>query len=293
MFAIVASGCSTKSPQPTPTSAAPASAPPARAGSDQPALVGESNAASPADAKLLARPDVSRLPIFVPAAAPPGQAWVDDDVDRPLDTYHQQRQDALEHALAAVVRQPDRATARYMLACALAVNGFHDDARVVLEALRAAHECASCRDALLNAPADAECDFGAAEVAVASGLTPSPVRAAALAVLTSLGSGDPKPALPYLDATRPAQFSFVGLECDPASGPACLNTKRYSRTALIALIQRTQQVDYKSPTRMFCDQECCGGPNPSHTHAPVVHVTQLCFRPGRPLLLSLDAGVDG
>lgn len=240
--------------------------------------------------------DLSRLPPFVPAAVATGHAWDLDEVERLLDSYHQSPQDALGPAIAAVVSQPGSAVARYLLACALAASGRHDDARTVLQALRAAKNCPSCTDALLNAPVDPECSFGPGEVAVAKGLKPSPIRVATRAVLGSLNSGNVAAATPYLDASRPAQFSIVGLECDPGT-QECGNTVPHSRKEIIELIRGAGQKDfeeYRAPTRLFCDQECCGGPNPSHSHAPGVHVTEMCFRPDpRPLFRSLSGGADG
>jgi hypothetical protein len=211
-----------------------------------------------------------------------------------LDPYRRDIGGAAGAAIQVVIEMPGSAPARYLLACALAANGFHDDARTVLQALRAAKDCPSCTDALLNAPHDGECEFTPGEVAAANGLKPSAIRTATGAVLGSLISGDAAAAAPYLDASHAAQFSFAGLECDTE----CIQTKRYTRKAIIDLIhgvaQRDQDNEYRAPTRLFCDRECCGGPNPSHSHAPKVHVTQMCFSPGpHPLLRSLSAGVDG
>jgi hypothetical protein len=242
-----------------------------------------------------ARPDLSHLPPFLPAPVPAGQEWDLDTVMRFLDPYHQNPQDALGPAMQAVVAMPGSAPARYLLACALAASGWHDDARAVLQALRAVKDCPSCTDALLNTAGDLECSFEPRAVALANGLRPSAIRVATGAVLGALISGDVAAATPYLDASRPAQFSFAGLECDAE----CVNTVPYPRKKIIELVRgadhrREQGEEYRGPTRLFCDQDCCSGPNPSHSHAPVVHVDKVCFRKGpRPLLESLAAGVDG
>lgn len=256
---------------------------------------GADDAAGAAGANAIARPDLSQLPRFVPGPIPAGDAPELDAAYRYLDAYHQNVGGAVGAAMQVVIELPGSAPARYVLACALATNGFHDDARTVLWALRAVKDCPSCTDALLNAPDDVECQFAPGEIAAANGLKPSAIRTATGAVLGSLISGDAAAAAPYLDALHAAQFSFAGLECDTE----CIQTKPYSRKDIVDLIHGAAQrngdnEEYLRPMRLFCDQECCGGPNPSHSHAPRVHVSRMCFGPGpHPRLRSLSAGIDG
>jgi hypothetical protein len=275
-------------PEDTPPVAAPAPADTAVATADGPAVVAEGPDAAAANGST--RPDLSRIPRFIPGPNRAEDELKLDGVSRYLDPYHQDTSAAVGVAMGVVIELPRSAPARYLLACALAANGFHDDARAVLAALRAARDCPSCRDALLNVVNDGECEFLAGEVAVAKGLKPSAIRAATGAVLRGLTSGDEAAALPYLDASHRARFTFAGSECEGD----CNRTERYSRKDLVKLIRGAFQrdeahEDYLRPTRLFCDQTCCGGPNPSHSDSHRVHVTRMCFSAGqRPLLRSLD-----
>jgi hypothetical protein len=295
--AITAPAATAAAPSPAEPAETPAvsASPPGSDAVDDSASAGADDAAGAAGANTGKPPDLSQLPRFVPGPVPADHERKLDAVYYYLDPYRRDIGGAVGAAIRVVIELPGSAPARYLLACALAANGFHDDARTVLRALRAAKDCPSCTDALLNAPHDGECEFTPGEVAAANGLKPSAIRMATGSVLGSLISGDAAAAAPYLDASHAAQFSFAGQECDAE----CIQTEPYTRKAIIDLIHGAAQRDqdheeYLRPTRLFCDQGCCGGPNPSHSHARRVHVGQMCFSPGpHPLLRSLSAGVDG
>lgn len=266
-----------------PSPAAPSLATPPDAGGDDEARMVAEIVAS-----------VDRLPAFTGAPRAPAsnaRNLLDTAMDS-LDSFHRQPANVLV-AIDAVRAAPSSAPARYVLACALSARAMHDQAHAVLDALRAAPHCEACSDALLNARHDDECVFEPRDVALAVGATPSALRTAADAVLGALATGDLAPASAYLDA-QPATFWVSGSNCDRE----CTSKRVYPRAELIALIRGAEQraadqESYLGPTRMFCENGCCEGPNPCHSHASRTHVRKVCFRAGPPLHWTSISAIKG
>jgi len=225
--------------------------------------------------------DLRTLPPFSPAAhsESTNSLGLYDDVTLSLDSFHQ-RPAAVGAALAAVVAQPSSVRARYLLACTLAASGMHDKAQATLGVLLAAPGCPECTDTLLNVARDIECGFDARDVALTSKLAPSPLRAAADAVLAALASGKVATVTPYLGA-GPVTFMLSGDNCDSD----CTNQIVQTRTQVIQVVRDVERraddgEGFTGPMRLFCSHGCCEGPNPSHSHAPITHVRKLCFSDG-------------
>jgi hypothetical protein len=307
LLLLIATLSCQRSPPPVRVPDAPAGAPAAPAVSDAgppdapiaAAVVDAAPAPAPAPAAS-DDPWLRQVPPFeAPSPSAPEADLAFSATTDNLDPYNRQESDdrvAPGVAIEAVVAAPASVQARYLLACTLAARKLHSQAHAVLQPLRAAAaSCPRCADALLNAAADTECGFDHDAAAIAAALPPSPVRTATMAVLSSLNSGDAGAAMPYLDRAREVTFAMSGEECDVD----CDWTTKYSRAALIQYIRGAEQraaqdTAYVSPARWFCDDRCCRGPNPSHSHAPLVHVTEVCFTTGPdPKLVSLTGGVDG
>lgn len=183
------------------------------------------------------------------------------------------------------------ARGRVVEACYLAQHGLHLYARITLEKVAAAKDCASCADAL-TAIADAGCPFDAETRAVAKRRS-TPIRKAAMTVLGVLATGHKtKQLAQYVDG----EVTFT-MDCSVCDGDHPPHVKTMQPDVFLRYAAKPDRLaedgySYRGPAVLFCDEQCCSGDTGMLNHSGQF-ITSICFRdPQAPKLTSIG-GVSG
>ena len=189
--------------------------------------------------------------------------------------------DAYATAIAAVKADPGSALARYAIACVLGDETF-DLAQ--LTPLTTATRCAECNDVVRNLAKDDDdgCELAAAVRGLAAKVKPVPQRAAAEALMVTLGDGDPAHAAAYFKASSVELFVRCSV-CDGNEGDRLTKSSGAKLLATFAAqVKKAKTEGSGGIVRsggMRCTADCCAVNVGvlQHNHD---FFSKVCFKPG-------------
>lgn len=190
--------------------------------------------------------------------------------------------DAVVTATAAVKADPGSALARYAIACVAGDEAFK---LAQLTPLTTAIACADCNDVVRNLAHDDDdgCELPDKVRALAGAVKPAPQRAAAEALMATLGDGDPSHAAAFFKAPSVELFVTCSV-CDGKAGDQLTKTsgaKLLSKFAAQVTNAKAEDGmgDIIRSGGMRCTADCCSVRVGvlQHNHD---FFSKLCFKPG-------------